>query len=89
MRKLVTIIILALTIVILITQGSLQRMDTFEFIRVLVAGTVVMIPLVALMFFAIKHAGMPLLRDFIEGTTFERILIIVILISLFYVKFIV
>lgn len=89
MKKLVTISIMSMATVVLVTLNSAHSMETVEYVIALVFGMAVMIPFMALLVYSIQHAGIPLLKDFIDGDTFERILIFVILVSLFYAKLIV
>lgn len=89
MRNLGIGFLLAIVAAIAINMETASNMGTIEYAKVMMIGTAVMTPLLALLVYAIKFAGIPLVKDFIEGNAFERILIIVIVVSLFYVKFIV
>lgn len=88
MKNLITGFLLSLIAGIVINMKTASQMESIEYIKVLLVGSAIMTPLIALLIYAIKFAGIPLVKDFIDGNAFERILIIVIVVSLFYVKFI-
>jgi len=62
--------------------------ETIEMIKIITVGSLWLTPIIALFFYSIQFAGISLVNDFINGDVFERVLIIAIITSLIYVKFI-
>lgn len=60
---------------------------TFQFFKDSSLGIIILTPLLAMLFYAIQHAGIPLLKDFMNGGMFDRVLILLIMLFLIYTKF--
>lgn len=76
--------LLAFTVSIITVD--IQQSFTYT-LRDVVAMGVILGPIMTFLFYSIKFAGMPLIKDFIEGNIWTKVLIISIIISAVIVKF--
>ncbi|WP_432663377.1 hypothetical protein R9X47_22700 [Wukongibacter baidiensis] len=78
---------LAIIVAAFININILSQISNIEFLKVMLVGSLVITPIMCLLIYAIKFAGIPLVNDFIEGSIFNKILILAIVITLITMKF--
>lgn len=78
---------LAVIVALYINSKTLSQMSNFEFIKVLLVGSLIITPIMSLLIYVINFAGIPLVKDFIEGSLLRKILIILIVITLVKMRF--